>query len=118
MAEPIVIMLIEKFNIKRSISALLTGISTWALGILSALSFNILDNTSILGYPNFFTAITEITTDYMLPVGILGFAIFVGWQINEQSIKECLKFKSDRMFKAWYLIVRYVSPIIIILITL
>lgn len=118
MAEPIVIMLIEKFNIKRSISALLTGISTWALGILSALSFNILDNTSILGYPNFFTAITEITTDYMLPVGILGFAIFVGWQIDKRSIEEHLNFESHKLFKIWYFILRYIAPVVVTLIIL
>lgn len=118
MAEPIVIMLIEKFKTTRMKAALVTGISTWVLGIFSALSFNLLSQVKVLGYTNFFTAITEITTDYMLPLGILGFAIFVGWQIKSSTIRQALNFNNDSCYSAWYFIVKFIAPIAVILIIL
>jgi NSS family neurotransmitter:Na+ symporter len=116
MAEPIVIMLIEKFNIQRSLAGLITGVCTWILGIFSALSFNILENFKVLGYPNFFSAISEITTDYMLPVGILGFAIFVGWNIQKEDISEGLNIRSSHIFEAMYFVIKYMAPVAVIMI--
>ncbi|MEE3003194.1 MAG: sodium-dependent transporter [Pseudomonadota bacterium] len=116
MAEPIVIMLIERFKCTRIKAGIFTGISTWILGIFSALSFNILENVSVLGYRNFFVAITDITTDFLLPLGILGYTIFIGWQVDIRSIQDTLKFKKVIYAKIWYFLVKLIAPVVVILI--
>ena len=114
MAEPVVMMLIENWRLSRYQASLLTGSLTWTLGIPSALSFNVWEHHPILGYPNFFVCISEVTTDYMLPVGILGYAIFTGWQVAFPRLYTGLHFTSLPLAKLWYGLIRYLAPIALI----
>ena len=49
MAEPLVALLVERTKLSRARAALLVGVFAWALGIISALSFNILGEVRIFG---------------------------------------------------------------------
>ena len=117
MAEPIVIMLMEKTGLSRVSSAIITGILTWSLGIISALSFNVWKNYSIFGKENFFILITDLTTDFMLPLGILGFTIFAGWKLTQQDYISGLKFHNLITVRVWHFLIKYLAPIFIILVT-
>lgn len=118
MAEPVVIMLIEHKQLSRYRASLLTGCLTWVLGIFSALSFNVWAYTPVLGYSNFFVCISEATTDYMLPVGMLGYAIFTGWQVTFSHLSKGLHFTSLMRAKLWYGLIRYLVPIALLTILL
>jgi len=114
MAEPVVIMLVEKHNLTRAKAGMITGTFTWLLGILSALSFNVWQDVHILGYNNFFTLITDVTTDFMLPIGILGFAIFSGWKVRPEAIIGGLNFKKQTTRKIWLFLIKYPAPIAVL----
>jgi NSS family neurotransmitter:Na+ symporter len=118
MAEPVVIMLIEKFSISRTIAAFITGILTWLIGIFSALSFNIWQHIHFIGKNNFFNTISELTTDIMLPLGILGFTIFAGWIIPTVDLRKSINCSSNVVFNIWHKITKYLAPVAIIIIIL
>lgn len=118
MAEPVVIMLMEKTKHNRVQASLITGIITWALGIASALSFNVWSSFYILGNWNIFTCITNLTTNIMLPCGILGYTIFAGWKMNKELITAAIYFKHQAFIFIWYFLLRYIAPFAVIIILL
>ena len=113
-AEPVVLMLIEQKGLTRSKAACTTGILTWALGLFSALSFNVWQNIHFFGYNNFFTAVTTIATDICLPLGILGFTLFAGWQLPKQLLLEHIGTKYTLLLQCWYISIRFISPICVV----
>jgi neurotransmitter:Na+ symporter, NSS family len=116
MAEPLVVLLIEKFNFSRNKSAIIIGSICWIVGILALLSFNILKNIQIFGKYDIFSAIADFATNIILPTGALGFAIFAGWIIPDKIAKQELNINSCLAFKLWQFLTKYIAPIGIIVI--
>jgi NSS family neurotransmitter:Na+ symporter len=62
-----------------------------------------------------------LTSNVLMTLGALGFALFVGWRMKKSEVMEeftnggTLGF-SGRIFKAFYFLVRWVIPPVIILI--
>ena len=110
--EPGVAWLIESLKIKRITATLGLGLVAWSLGILSALSFNLLGEFTIFGR-NFFDATDFLTNQIMLPLGGIFIAIFVGWKMKKEDVLEELKIKEGLLFKLWYFSVRYISPVMV-----
>ena len=104
--------LIESLKIKRITATLGLGLVAWSLGILSALSFNLLGEFTIFGR-NFFDATDFLTNQIMLPLGGIFIAIFVGWKMKKEDVLEELKIKEGLLFKLWYFSVRYISPVMV-----
>jgi len=52
----------------------------------------------------------------MLPLTGLFIAIFVGWIMRPQSVRDELSDESDRVFWLWRIIVRYVSPLAVLVV--
>ena len=50
----------------------------------------------------------------MLPIGILGYTVFGGWAVKKEIMHA--EFNNKHYFKAWYFILRYVAPILVIII--
>jgi NSS family neurotransmitter:Na+ symporter len=110
--EPLAIILVDKLHIKRTTACLLVGIAAYILGIGSALSFNVWQNITFYDY-NFFTIITTITSKIMLPIGVLGFALFIGWCVNRRKSETTLNIKSAALFTTWYRLVKWLAPVAI-----
>ncbi len=93
---------LEKKGIKRIWGTTgLVGIS-WIGGCMSIRSadvFNFLDNT---------------TAKFMLPLGGLFIAIFVGWFMSQSRIIEELEIQSPRIYQGWLWTLRIISPLGII----
>lgn len=115
LAEPLVVMLMERCNLARKTASLITGIFAWTLGIFSLLSFNAWQDIHLFGHWTFFSAITDLTTNIMLPIGGLGFTLFAGWFMLKPSMQE-LGTSNRSFYKTWLFAVRYLAPIGILII--
>lgn len=118
LVEPLAMTLIERYGYSRVKSCLAIGFVAWLLGILSLLSFNKLSLFYIFDKFTFFDLITDLTTNIILPVGGLLFALFIGWRLDQNKAREVLHKQHDHHFKLWQFLIRYISPAAIILILL
>lgn len=114
-AEPLVILLTERQGFTRLKASILVGIIGWVLGLASLLSFNIWQNFKFFHQWTVFDAITDLTTNFLLPLGGLGFALFAGWVMSSKATSQELQVRSP-IFKTWLFLVRYLAPLGIILI--
>ena len=84
------------------------------VGIPSALSYGVLSDISIIG-KNIFDFMDFITSSLMMPIGALLTSLFVGYHYTKDIAKDELQ-SSTWLFNAWYIIVRYLAPIAILVI--
>ncbi|TXH48775.1 MAG: sodium-dependent transporter [Burkholderiaceae bacterium] len=87
MLELVVAMLVRRRGWSRRRATLLAAVACFAVGVPSALSFNVLAGWHPLaGIPafaqaNLFTLIDELTSNVLLPAVGLAFALFAGWAL-------------------------------------
>lgn len=103
-------------------AVLVVAISCAVFGIPSALSNT---NTLFANWPaiygqTFFETIDDIVSLWLLPIGGLMVAVFTGWFLDENIIKE--EFYSGTtlrwMFRPWMFFMRWVAPVAIVFIIL
>jgi NSS family neurotransmitter:Na+ symporter len=114
-AEPLVILLTERRGWSRLSASIMIGLVAWVLGLASLLSFNRWENFKLFSNWTVFSAITDLSTNILLPLGGLGFAIFAGWVLTTQTTREELRLPPF-VFKIWLYLVRYIAPVGILLI--
>lgn len=112
LAEPMVIILMDKLKLPRNQSAILVGIIAWIMGIGSVLSFNVWQNVKLFGH-TIFSITTGVPTNFILPIGGLGFAIFAGYVMKKKFTQEEVH---PRIYPIWRFLVRYVATIGIIVV--
>lgn len=115
--EPAVSWVNEQFGISRFAATAMLGFIIWALGILSALSFNLLANVAT-PFGTLFDMMDYLTSNIMLPLGAFLIVVFAGWAMCRNSTSEELRMGSGSRYMAWRLAARYVAPIAIICIFL
>ncbi|PIR22457.1 MAG: sodium-dependent transporter [Deltaproteobacteria bacterium CG11_big_fil_rev_8_21_14_0_20_45_16] len=79
----------EKKKISRKVVTIVTGVIIYALGMLSALSTNVLSDFKIMGL-TFFDLFDKATSQYFLPIGGLFIAMFFGWKLGPEAAKHAL----------------------------
>ncbi|MCP5141826.1 MAG: sodium-dependent transporter [Gammaproteobacteria bacterium] len=113
--EPAVAWLVENRDMNRVRAATLVGMITWLLGIVTILSFNRwafeFDFAGETKGSGIFDILDILTSNIMLPLGGLAMAIFAGWMMKKTSVVDELKMGEGMLFKAWYVVVRYVTPV-------
>jgi NSS family neurotransmitter:Na+ symporter len=117
--EPIVAWLVENRGHTRIYAATVTGAAVWFLGIGSVFSFNIWsgEGHQIFG-KTFFDILDYLTANIMLPLGGLSIAIFAGWQAKRATCVDELAISAEPAFNLWYTVIRYVSPVAVVLVFL
>ena len=103
--------------------ALVTGLIIFFVGVPSALSFG--DGffgkglTTLTGR-NFFDNVENISSNWMLPLGGMIIALFVGWRVKEdQRFEEFTRGTPwGGVYSAWLTLVRYVVPLAVALVLL
>jgi len=113
LAEPLVLLLIERANLSRKTASIIVGSFAWLIGIGSLLSFNVWSDFKIFGKWTIFYINTDLTTNILLPVGGLLFSIFAGWKLNQVKAQEALGFKQKWQYKSWLFLVKYIAPLAI-----
>ncbi len=100
------------------------GSVTFLIGIPSALSFNVLSDTTIFGL-NFFGLVDYLTANIMLPLGGLLIAVFIAyvWKFDKALIE--LKNGAERLFNKnpllitlWQIFIKFFAPVLIFLVLL
>lgn len=113
--EPVSQFLENNTSMGRKMSTLVGAISTWAVGILASLAFNVLKDVHILPGMNIFDSLDYSTSKIILPLVGLGTVIFLGWKVNQKSIQDELGLLGGK-WKLWEITVKYIAPIGIIIV--
>ena len=123
--EMAVSFLIDSVGYSRAIATMIMGVLIYLLGIPSALS----GGTGFFGAGlknsigmSWFDAADYLTSNWLLPLGGIGISLFVGWQWNQQQQMNEFKAGSKLgliwLYSAWRSSLRWLCPIVIILVML
>jgi len=116
-SEPMVSALSEKTSLTRVKSSFIIAIIAFMIGLISVFSFNILSGYKLFGKFDLFTAITDLVTNIMLPIGGILFSFFAGWVMYKKQTQEALNMKGV-FYSCWLFLIRIFSPICILIILL
>ena len=114
---------IDRFGWSRPAAAMGIGFVAFALGVLCALGFNVLEDVRPLGFWSIFAeagildALDGVTGKIMLPLAGLLLAIFVGWRADRRLVEEQSGLTGGA-FVLWRFLVAWVAPIAVGLILL
>lgn len=114
--EPPSALLIERFGLRRPVAVGLVCLAAWLLGIAVALSFNDWAHIKLFGL-NIFDLLDTLTTKIMMPTAGLLIALFVGWRMQCAHVEEEIGLSAGS-FRLWFAVLRYLSPVAIVLIFL
>ena len=134
--EPTVAWLIESKDLRRIEASVWCGLVIWVIGL--ATIFSITGTTlqdifqTLLGWIGFsdvelnqdffklnmFKVIDFFTVSIMLPLGGLLISVFAGWIMDTDSMEREFSFSQRYIFPFWQIMVRYVSPIFVIMVFL
>lgn len=115
MLEPLVAHLMERRGLERAPATSYAGILVWLLGVVALLSLSIwahvrpLRSLERFEDSSLFDIFTFFSADVLLPLSGLALAVFVGWRVSARTAE--LELGTGAGFKAWRLLIRYVTPI-------
>ncbi|MDA7842167.1 sodium-dependent transporter [Gammaproteobacteria bacterium] len=115
--EPMIIWLIEKYNMTRIRAATIASGLAWLLGIGTIISFNIGSEIKLFNM-TIFESLDYLTSNILLPLGGILITIFVGWLVAKKNIDSELKIKSKLLKTIWYFSARILAPVAVILVML
>jgi len=121
MIEAAVAWLAERTRLGRTGAAVAVGGVSWSLGVLAALSFNLLADVHPLGGipifagKTFFDLFDFIVVNLMMPIGGILVAVFAGWLMKRQySLDELYEGRPTPGYTAWRVLVRYLAPLVLV----
>ena len=120
--EVVVANFIDLFQWSRRRAVVVSSLIIFILGIPSAFSGAAIlfpEWTAIYGR-SFFETMSFLVSDWLLPIGGLLTAIFVGWKLDRQLCRAEFGAQSlwGKVFGVWLWVVRWVVPAAIVLIIL
>jgi len=120
--EPAVAFLVENRGVSRRRSATLVVGFAWLLGLLTVMSFSdwafSFEFAGATKENGIFDILDILTTSFLLPLGGLAIAIFAGWAMTRASVVEELGIGEGLRFRLWYLLVRFISPVALVILFL
>ncbi|MBB3229639.1 sodium-dependent transporter [Halomonas stenophila] len=114
MVEATVSWLTDNKGISRRTASWGTGIVLWLISTLAMLSFNVGAEWTLAG-KHFFGWLDYLTSRWMMPLGGLGMVLLAGFVLKNEAFREELGL-SPAWHALWLFMVRYVSPLGILLI--
>ena len=112
--EPAISFLIEKYSFSRAEATIRLSSLTWFIGIGTLLSFNYLSDVTFFEM-TFFDLLDTFTSKFMLPLGGLLMAIFVGFIVKKKIVYEELEMNKT-LFNFWRFIIKFIAPVAVTLI--
>lgn len=108
---------IDEHGMNRRTASLLTGGVIFVLGIPSALS----GGTELFGSSfaavfgkNWFDSLDYLATNWLLPMGGMGIAVFAAWRVGDAARREGFTEGSTwamKIYAGWLVLLRYVVPV-------
>nr|WP_245682211.1 sodium-dependent transporter [Halomonas gudaonensis] len=114
MVEATVSWLVDNKGFSRPAAAWGTGVVLWLVSSLAMLSFNVGADWTLAGR-HFFDWLDYLTSRWMMPLGGLGMVLLAGFVLNAENLRGELGL-SPRWHALWLFMVRYVSPLGILVI--
>lgn len=109
--EPVAAYLVERFDLTRPQAVFAMVVATWALGLLTVVSFNLWAEASIFhslfGRSAF--DLFELLTNIFMPLGGLLIALFAGWALTHSEVMKEMR-TNETWFSLWRFLVRFVAP--------
>jgi neurotransmitter:Na+ symporter, NSS family len=115
--EPAVAWNVETRGRGRAFSAITIGLIIWALGFLTILSFNELENFKLLGR-TLFENLDHLASNILLPLGGLFIVVFAGWVMARTSTADELDIGTGTTYHTWRFLARWVAPSAVLLVFL
>lgn len=84
-------------------------------GVPSTLSMSVLADVEIFSR-SIFDTMDMVVSNILMPLGALFATLFLGWKMDLNKVSEALNVKQGLIFKAWVFIIRYLLPVIILLV--
>ncbi|MBL4826501.1 MAG: sodium-dependent transporter [Spongiibacteraceae bacterium] len=106
--EPATAWVSEHMRLWRPVAVLVIVGVVWLLGLATIFSFNRWAGWSFAGF-SLFTFLDFICANVLLPVGGLLTAVFVGWKMRKEVLRDELYVESDLIFSLWYRLLRYIA---------
>ena len=116
MLEPFISYMEDK-GYKRVAMSALTGFLIWLVGLSAVFSFNVIKDFKPLSLiplyrdKNMFHIIEFSVSNVMLPFTAFLIALFAGWVISSDLLRNEMGIGNDRVFMIWRLLTRYIAPI-------
>ena len=112
--------LMDNKGLSRIKSTVVVFSFAWVVGILCSLSFGPLSEVRLMGN-SIFDFLDKLCSNFLMTFGGLLFTLFVGWKMKKADVKD--EFTSGGLFKCnkpWfalvYFLIRYIAPIVIVVI--
>lgn len=99
---------VERLRWWRPLAALAVTLLVALLGVPTVLSFNRWADVKLAGLTPF-GWIDTLTANFLLPIIGLGIALFVGWKIRPEVLRDELYVEGDHLFSLWYTVLRYIA---------
>ncbi len=128
--EPAVTWVIKTFQLSRLKASIITGFLVWLMGLMTVFSFNLASDFTIssvistahgefviLNNATAFDLLDYLTSNIMLPLGGLMIAVYAGWLMKSQYSRAELDI-SDFWYRLWSFLMRYVAPVMVIIVFL
>ena len=126
MLEPAVAYFVERTGRSRAVVTSTLAFFCWLVGMGTVLSFNVGADAKFFvfandgfhlfqwgaeGGKNFFEGIDYLTSRLLLPLGGLSFALFAGWVMTREAVRDELSISSPVLFNVALWLIRVVAPI-------
>ena len=106
--EPATSWLAQQFRWWRPAAAVVMVLVVWLLGLATIFSFNIWQHVDVFGM-SVFSLLDFVTANLMLPIGGFLIAIFVGWIMRKEVLRDELYAESWQIFSLWRWLLRYIA---------
>ncbi|MCR2058777.1 sodium-dependent transporter, partial [Campylobacter lari] len=118
MIEPFAFYLINRYQISRKKALVFVGVIVYFLGSLSILSFYHVSAPSLNFFgKSFFDILDFFIQNLLMPISALITAFFVGFVLKKEALQILFQpFMRGVYFEIWYIFLRYISPLAVILI--
>ncbi len=80
-------------------------------GTLGTATIGWIGGTICIYSSDFFDFLDHLTANYILPLGGLLIALFVGWIMRREAVEAAVRIRNPIFFKLWMLVLRYVTPV-------
>tara|TARA_B100000749_G_scaffold242997_1_gene204045 strand:- start:135 stop:581 length:447 start_codon:yes stop_codon:yes gene_type:complete len=117
LSEPSIAWMTERFRMSRLKAVLISGGLLWLLSLGSVFSFNLWADYQLFG-KTFFDSLDYLTTNWLMPLGGLMTVLFTGWVMKEQTVRDAIGIRDGGLFRAWWVLLRFGTPLAIVLVFL
>jgi NSS family neurotransmitter:Na+ symporter len=120
LAEPVMVWLSERFGMSLRRSTVLCGLGAWALGVVNILSFNAWAYSftffGVVKKFGFFDALQVATAQALLPLCGLLTALFAGWVLKRDMMREALRLRPSGLYLLWLWLMRWTIPVLLLIV--